>query len=279
MLYVSSSQSKLLNFVLGAWKKKTIWTKQNSRVIRSAENSLLGTELMSTEEQAGAMKIHCLHLKPPASTRPCWFSFMANGSWEKGTSWDILTFLVYALVLSLGSLRVTSPFPYQSPRLERTLDFMVLIHPNISECRRADIHSSHVFHDSCNLSNLSSLFFPLLFVFSFQLAICHRSEKQHKQHMEPKACDKAVEKLTQCWDASQICHLQTKATGKKSLRYLHSTSEFALGATDFSQTCIDCSLPYQHQGSSFQASLPSMRFSTITPQKQLTFPFKVFESR
>lgn len=196
MLYVSSSQNKILNFVLGAWKKKTIWTKQSSRVAGSAENSLLGTEHMSTKEQTGAVKMLCLHLKPPASKRPCWFSFMANGSWEKGTSWDILTFLACALVLSLCSLRVTWPFPYQSPRLERTLDFMVLIHPNISECRRrADIHHSHVFRDSCNLSNLSSLFFPLPFVFSFQLATCHRSEKQHKQHMEPRACDKAVQKL------------------------------------------------------------------------------------
>lgn len=40
--------------------------------------------------------------------------------------------------------------------------------------------------------------FPLPVAFPSQLAICHNREKQHRQHTKkPRACDKAVQKLTQ----------------------------------------------------------------------------------
>lgn len=202
---------------------------------------------------------------------------MADGMWERefaGTSscfrgcrpW----FWTQAL-RELCQLFLTYSIPHTSKNTEFHCADLFTGFPTLEEKHVP----AHVLYDFCNAFPKKSLF-PLLFAFPLQLAICHNGEKQQRQHTK--------EAQTQWQGAAEVntalrCQSALSSPDKSSKEannwdIFHLAFEFALGITDFSQTCIDCSLPYQRQDSSFWASLPGVRSSTITPLKQLTFPFK-----
>lgn len=146
------------------------------------------------------------------------------GRWElgKGTCWDTLIFLeYYAPVLDPSSQRVVPHVPdLLNPQGWMNIEFDCVVPPTASpNLGEEQAHTLPMFLMSpiTNVFPKESLF-PFLLTFPLQLAMCHDREKQHRQqHTEAaQSLWQITAEARQPWDASQLCHLQTKATRKTS---------------------------------------------------------------
>lgn len=122
-------------------------------------------------------------------------------------------------VVCPGSQRVVPPAPdLLNPQGWMNIEFYCAVRPTASPSlgeEQARTLPMSLMTPVINVFPKESLF-PLPFAFPLQLATCHHREKQHRQqHTEAaQSLWQITAEATQPRDASQLCHLQTKATRK-----------------------------------------------------------------
>lgn len=146
--------------------------------------------------------------------------FYSKWDLRKGTSRDTLIFLgSYALALVTAPAELL-PFPhlFNPPGLDaHWIWWFWSIHS--SSARREDQASTFPMSFMTPVTNQFPQESLFLSPFCISIPAGHSPQKkkaaQAARWKKPRACDKASQKLTQPWDASQFCHLQTKATRKQ----------------------------------------------------------------
>lgn len=120
--------------------------------------------------------------------------------------------------LSPSSQRVMPPVPdLPNPQGWMNIEFDCAVpSPSVGEEQAHTLPMSSMIPVT-NVFPKESLF-PFSFIFPLQLAMCHHREKQHRQqHTEAaQSLWQITAEATQPCDASQLCHLQTKATRETS---------------------------------------------------------------
>lgn len=224
------------------------------------------------------MKTHCLHLKPPGATRPWWLGFMADGSWERelaGTSsclWERMPWFWTQAPRELCHHFLTYSMPQAWMNIE--FDGAVLSNASLSigEGQACTLPMSFITFVTNVLPKESLFPLPLHFHCSWPLAVTEKAaQAAHQSSPEWWQSSAEVNTALRCQSVLPSPDKSNQEANHRDISIPLLNLPWALLTF---RRLTDCSLPYQHQDSSFRASLPDEPSSTA-PLKQLTFPFKI----